>query len=586
MGHSKAIRGHQRAHKGSSEGTQRLIRGNHRLSETTQWQSAAISGNQQRSEGTGPKTATVAQDGQRHHWWRATAARAPVCCAIVVRISRAADDPSSAALVLRVPALQGGNTPADFAAVCNGNAEVRAFFASGQVRPIRVHSEILRGHHRALRGQAEAIRGTQWTSEGSQRPVSGTQRPSEAIRGQPEALTGNQRAIREHPWQSFAISSTQSHSVAIKRAPGPKTATMATSRAERAPCVCVCACSQHLEATPGQSAAAAAEAAADNAAMNSAAMVAVSATRRTFALECGQQGLGLELDSTNTIITVKPGGRAEQQGLVRLDDVILSVDGKSLAGKLMQEVMVPGRPVYVVEILRQEKVAADKAAADKAQQEAEDAQLAAALAASLAVSGPVPPPPRGPPPPTAADPFPSTAARTPPQLHPPQQRPAVATQQDQDEDEDEDDEEEPENEEEDEEEEPSDAEKQAALERLLQVTVPVHLISAPYEVRAGYDKAREIKEDNHNPPHSYCYNPNTDSPQDAGGGWLQSWIKVCKRTKQTNGTVYVVFNRRKNGRYGDGKYKGWFDGQAQGGELELAETLNCTISFVGYTAFY
>ena len=130
--------------------------------------------------------------------------------------------------------------------------------------------------------------------------------------------------------------------------------------------------------------------------------------------------------------------------------------------------------------------------------------------------------------------------------------------------------------------EPSEAEKQAALERLLQVTVPVHLISTPYSVRAGFDKARETKEDNHNPPHSYCYNPNTDSPQDAGGGWLQSWMKVCKRTKQTNGTVYVVFNRRKTGNYGDGKYKGWFDGQAQGGEVELAETLGCTISWVGY----
>ena len=148
---------------------------------------------------------------------------------------------------------------------------------------------------------------------------------------------------------------------------------------------------------------------------------------------------------------------------------------------------------------------------------------------------------------------------------------AAKAQQDQDEDKDEDDKGEP-----------SDAEKQAALERLLQATVPVHLISTPYEVRAGLDKAREIKEDNHNPPHSYCYNPNTDSPQDAGGGWLQSWIKVCKRTKQTNGTVYVVFNRRKTGNYGDGKYKGWFDGKAQGGEVELAETLNCTISLVGY----
>ena len=96
------------------------------------------------------------------------------------------------------------------------------------------------------------------------------------------------------------------------------------------------------------------------------AMVATSATRRTFVLERGPQGLGLELDSTNTIITVKPGGRAEQQALVQLDDIILSVDGKSLAGKLMQEVMVPGRPVYVVEILRQEKKEAPVATPMKA----------------------------------------------------------------------------------------------------------------------------------------------------------------------------------------------------------------------------
>ena len=96
------------------------------------------------------------------------------------------------------------------------------------------------------------------------------------------------------------------------------------------------------------------------------AMVAVSATRRTFVLERGPQGLGLELDSTNTIITVKPGGRAEQQGLVQLDDVILTVDGKSCTGKLMQDVMVPGRPVYVVEILRQEKKEAPVATPMKA----------------------------------------------------------------------------------------------------------------------------------------------------------------------------------------------------------------------------
>jgi hypothetical protein len=90
-----------------------------------------------------------------------------------VRTSRAADDPRSAALVLRVPAPQGGNTPADYATVSNSNAEVRAFFASGQVRPIRVQSEVLRGHSEATQKPSEA---TQWPSEGSQ-----NQRPSLAI---------------------------------------------------------------------------------------------------------------------------------------------------------------------------------------------------------------------------------------------------------------------------------------------------------------------------------------------------------------------------------------------------------------------
>ena len=113
-------------------------------------------------------------------------------------------------------------------------------------------------------------------------------------------------------------------------------------------------------------------------------------------------------------------------------------------------------------------------------------------------------------------------------------------------------------------------------------TVPVHLISTPYSALAGVAKAAEVKDNNHNPPRVWCYNPNTDAPQDAGGGWLSSWFKVCKRTKETKGKVYIVYKRAKNGPYGEGKYKGWFDGQAQGGEVELAETLGCTISWVGY----
>ena len=122
----------------------------------------------------------------------------------------------------------------------------------------------------------------------------------------------------------------------------------------------------------------------------------------------------------------------------------------------------------------------------------------------------------------------------------------------------------------------------AALQELLSQTVPVHLISTPFSVQAGYDKAAEVKADNHNPPHMFCYNPNTDAPQDSGGGWLDSWMRVCKHTKETQGTVYIVFNRAKNGQFGLGKHKGWFDGQAQGGEVQLAETLGCTISWVGY----
>lgn len=80
-----------------------------------------------------------------------------------------------------------------------------------------------------------------------------------------------------------------------------------------------------------------------------------SATRRTFVIERGSQGLGLELDATNTVVTIKAGGRAEQQGLLCVGDTVLTIDGKSCAGALMQEVMVPGRPVYVVEILRPER---------------------------------------------------------------------------------------------------------------------------------------------------------------------------------------------------------------------------------------
>ena len=241
--------------KGAINNTQRhseALRRNQRQSDAlrrNQRQSAALTSTQRALSSTqrapGPETAIEDPDCQRHHWWRDGGARARLLRhrRAHLPVPFAADDPRSAALVLRVPAPQGGRTPADLAAKYSDNAEVKAFFASGQVRPIRVQSEGTQrsseGTQRALgghQGHSVAIRGP---SEASQRHA---ERPSEAIRGHSEALTGHQRTLRGHPWPSFAISSTQAHSVAIiKRAPAPKTATMATSRAERAPCACACA---------------------------------------------------------------------------------------------------------------------------------------------------------------------------------------------------------------------------------------------------------------------------------------------------------------------------------------------------------
>lgn len=128
------------------------------------------------------------------------------------------------------------------------------------------------------------------------------------------------------------------------------------------------------------------------------------------------------------------------------------------------------------------------------------------------------------------------------------------------------------------------AAKSEALERLLSVCeAPVSLISTPYSVEAGFALAQAIKCENNNPPERFCYNPNTDAPQDAGGGWMDSWMRVCEHTKKTNGTVFIVYNAAKDGAYGTGDYQGCFDGQAQQGELKLATLLGCNIEWKGYT---
>ena len=163
----------------------------------------------------------------------------------------------------------------------------------------------------------------------------------------------------------------------------------------------------------------------------------------------------------------------------------------------------------------------------------------------------------------------------------------------------------------------SEDEKIAALHQLLNgpSNAPVHLISTPYEVVEGFNKAYDLKADHHKPPEQFCYNPNSDCPQEGGGGWMAQWFKVCDhassraaaphtvparskidwwvrapcvlqvcdRTLETHGTVFVVYNSARTGQYGEGDYAGKFDGQAQQGEVNYAKKNGCKLEWVEYS---
>ncbi len=209
----------QRPLSGPSAGHQRLIRGHQRHSETTQWHSVALRGHSAAPQrAPGPETATRTQIASAIIGG-ATAARAPVCCAIVVRTSPSlsplttlAPPPSFSACPRRSLARRRPTAPTGTMATPRSRPSSRAArcarFACSQrySEVIRGHSEgtqrpsgALSGHPRALRGQSaarrEAIRGDQRALRGTHRPSEGTQRPSLAIiRNQQHsvALSGNQ----------------------------------------------------------------------------------------------------------------------------------------------------------------------------------------------------------------------------------------------------------------------------------------------------------------------------------------------------------------------------------------------------------
>ena len=80
-------------------------------------------------------------------------------------------------------------------------------------------------------------------------------------------------------------------------------------------------------------------------------------------LHRGPTGLGLELDATNTVVNMVPGGAAEVQGYFRSGDTIVSVDGVPLRGRLLQDVMDRGKNSYSFDVWRLEKPASPEPAA-------------------------------------------------------------------------------------------------------------------------------------------------------------------------------------------------------------------------------
>merc|ERR1719316_1237183 len=61
-----------------------------------------------------------------------------------------------------------------------------------------------------------------------------------------------------------------------------------------------------------------------------------------------QDGLGIGLTLDNIIVEVEPGGSVHAQGDLQYGDQIVSVDGSSLSGRMLKDVIVPKRKHQLV----------------------------------------------------------------------------------------------------------------------------------------------------------------------------------------------------------------------------------------------
>merc|ERR1712032_810765 len=84
-------------------------------------------------------------------------------------------------------------------------------------------------------------------------------------------------------------------------------------------------------------------------------------------------------------------------------------------------------------------------------------------------------------------------------------------------------------------------------------------------------------------PPDFCFNPNTGLSDVARANkwtkeqqekkWLEAWTWVLKKVKKTGGNVYVMKKGGENGH---------LEGNAQPGEVNVAEVAEMNIVYVGY----
>lgn len=76
--------------------------------------------------------------------------------------------------------------------------------------------------------------------------------------------------------------------------------------------------------------------------------------RREVNVRRNEQGLGIDVDSRNTVLRILANSAADEDGQLREGDVVVSVDGVELQGKLLKQVLRPGRKMYTFVVLSEE----------------------------------------------------------------------------------------------------------------------------------------------------------------------------------------------------------------------------------------